>query len=71
MAAVMAGAIRAPFMAIFIVVEMTLNFSLVVPLALGALLSFGVVRSRTAVDYYGRRHGLSFVEYVREKILKK
>ena len=71
MAAVMAGAIRAPFMAVFIVVEMTFNLTLVVPLALGALLSFGVVRCRTAIDFYGRRHGLSAFEYVREKILKK
>lgn len=71
MASVMAGAIRAPFMAVFITTEMTLDLSLALPLALGAALSFGVVRCHTSIDYYGRRHGLSFSEYVRHKILKK
>ncbi len=71
MAAVMAGVIRAPFMAAFIVVEITFDLSLVVPMALGVALSFGVVRTRTVIDFYGRRRRWSVIEYIRQKKLKK
>ncbi len=71
MASVMAGVIRAPFMAAFIVVEITFDLTLVVPMALAVALSFGVVRTRTVIDFYGRRRRWSVIEYIRQKILKK
>lgn len=49
MGGVMAGAVRAPLMAMFLVAEMTGAFSLFLPLALTAVISFLVVRA------FGRR----------------
>lgn len=54
MAGVMAGAIRAPLMAMFIVVEMSSAYTLLLPLAVTATLSFGVVRIITADDFFSR-----------------
>lgn len=54
MAGVMAGVIRAPLMAMFIVVEMSSAYTLLLPLAVTATLSFGVVRIITADDFFSR-----------------
>ena len=43
MAAVMAGTIRAPLMAMFLAVEMTQRYELLLPAAIVATISFGVV----------------------------
>lgn len=55
LAGVMAGAIRAPLMAIFLVCEMTGAYTLLLPLALVAAVSFAVVRLFTFDDYYDKR----------------
>ena len=52
MAGVMAGAIRAPLMAIFITVEMTGCFSLFFPLVVCAVVSYVVVRALDRKDFY-------------------
>lgn len=54
MAGVMAGAIRAPLMAMFIVVEMSSAYTLLLPLAVTSTLSFGIVRLFTADDFFAR-----------------
>lgn len=54
MAGVMAGAIRAPMMAIFIVVEMTSSYTLLLPTALTAGISFGIVRLFTADSFFSK-----------------
>lgn len=62
MAGVMAGAIRAPLMAIFLVMEMTASYSLILPIVIVATLSFGVVRLFTFDNFFSRhadrRNGL-------------
>ncbi|MDE6488343.1 MAG: chloride channel protein [Paramuribaculum sp.] len=55
MAGVMAGAIRAPMMAIFIVVEMSSAYTLILPVAITAGISFGIVRLFTADSFFARR----------------
>lgn len=55
MGAVMAGAIRAPLMAIFITVEMVDAYSLFLPIVLAATLSYAVVKSLTPRDFYPAR----------------
>ena len=55
MAGVMAGAIRAPLMAIFLVVEMSSAYSLLLPLSATASISFGIVRGFTADSFFTRR----------------
>lgn len=55
MAGVMAGAIRAPLMAIFLTCEMGAAYSFFLPLTLTAAVSFGVVRLFTADSYFSRR----------------
>lgn len=45
MGAVMAGTIRAPLMAIFIVAEMTGSFALLMPLTIASFISFAIVRT--------------------------
>lgn len=55
MAGVMAGAIRAPLMAIFLVLEITASYTLVLPITLTAALSFGIVRFFTSEDFFERR----------------
>ncbi|MCM1310109.1 MAG: chloride channel protein [Bacteroides sp.] len=44
MAAVMAGTIQAPLMAIFIVVEMTMKLELLLPICLTSVISFGITK---------------------------
>ncbi|MCM1356265.1 MAG: chloride channel protein [Staphylococcus sp.] len=62
MAGVMAGAIRAPLMAIFLTCEMGAAYSFFLPLMLTGALSFGVVRLFTADGYFSshidRHNGL-------------
>lgn len=62
MAGVMAGAIRAPLMAIFLTCEMGAAYAYFLPLMLSGALSFGVVRLFTADSYFtrhpDRRNGL-------------
>lgn len=55
MAGVMAGAIRAPLMAIFLTCEMGAAYSYFLPLMLTAAISFGVVRLFTADSFFSRR----------------
>lgn len=55
MAGVMAGAIRAPLMAIFLTCEMGAAYAYFLPLMLSGALSFGVVRLFTADSYFTRR----------------
>ncbi|MDE7449925.1 MAG: chloride channel protein [Paramuribaculum sp.] len=52
MAGVMSGAIRAPFMALFLTVEMTNGFILFLPLLVVAAISYGVVRLFNKPVYY-------------------
>lgn len=52
MAGVMAGAIRAPFMALFLTAEMTNGFNLFLPLLAVSAISYGVVRIFKAPVYY-------------------
>ena len=52
MGAVMSGAIRAPLMAIFIVLEMTATFTLFWPMLIVTALSYFVVRLCTPDDFY-------------------
>ena len=54
MAGVMAGAIRAPFMAMFIVVEMSSAYSLLLPLAIVSGISFGVMRLFTSDSFFSK-----------------
>ena len=55
MAGVMAGAIRAPLMAMFLTCEMGAAYSYFLPLMLTAAISFGVVRLFTADSYFSHR----------------
>ena len=55
LAGVMAGAIRAPLMAIFLITEMTGSFNLILPVTLTAALSFFVVRLYTSDGFYDFR----------------
>ncbi len=52
MAGVMAGAIRAPLMAMFLTCEMGAAYSYFLPLMLTAAVSFGIVRLFTADSYF-------------------
>lgn len=54
MAGVMAGAIRAPLMAIFLTVEMSAGYDYLLPLTLVGALSFGVVRLFTMDNFFHR-----------------
>lgn len=54
MAGVMAGAIRAPLMAIFLTVEMSAGYDYLLPLTLVGALSFGVVRLFTMDNFFNR-----------------
>lgn len=62
MAGVMAGAIRAPLMAMFLTCEMGAAYSYFLPLMLTAAVSFGIVRLFTADSYFShhadRNNGL-------------
>lgn len=55
MGAVMSGAIRAPLMAMFIVLEMTATFTLFWPMLIVTALSYFVVRLCTPDDFYALR----------------
>lgn len=55
MAGVMAGAVRAPLMAIFITVEMTACYTLFLPVFIVAGISFGIVRLFSSREYYAFR----------------
>ena len=55
MAGVMAGAIRAPLMAIFLTCEMGAAYAFFLPLMLTAAISFGIVRLVTADSYFSHR----------------
>ncbi len=54
MAGVMAGAIRAPLMSMFVVTEMSSAFYLLLPVTIVAGLSFGVVRLFTADSFFSK-----------------
>lgn len=54
MAGVMAGAIRAPLMAIFLTVEMSAGYDYLLPLTIVGALSFGVVRLFTMDNFFHR-----------------
>lgn len=54
MAGVMAGAIRAPLLAIFLVMEMTASYALILPIVLTSSISFGIVRLFTFDNFYSR-----------------
>ena len=54
MAGVMAGAIRAPLMAIFLTCEMGAAYSYFFPLVVTASVSFGIVRLFTADSFFSR-----------------
>lgn len=56
MAGVMAGAIRAPMMAIFLTIEMTASYSFLLPVVVTATTAFGIVRlSRLETIYSDRK----------------
>lgn len=55
MGAVMAGAIRAPMMAIFLTIEMTASYSFIVPIVLSATISFAIVKALTPGSFYNLR----------------
>lgn len=52
MAGVMAGAVRAPFMALFLTCEMTNAYALMLPLFVVCGISYGIVRLFRGADYY-------------------
>lgn len=52
MAGVMAGAVRAPFMALFLTCEMTNAYALILPLFAVCAISYGIVRLFRGADYY-------------------
>lgn len=54
MSGVMAGAIRAPLMAIFLTVEMSAGYDYLLPLAIVGAISFGVVRLFTMDGFFSR-----------------
>lgn len=56
MAGAMAGIVRAPFMALFLVVEMTGCLSLFLPALIVTAVSFGTVRLATRADFYAYSH---------------
>ena len=47
MAGVMAGAVRAPLMAIFLTVEMTASYEYFLPVTVAGIISFAVVQIHT------------------------
>lgn len=51
MAATMAGALKAPLMAIFLVTEMTASFAYILPVAIGAGMAYGIVRIADALRH--------------------
>ncbi len=55
MAGVMAGTIRAPLMAIFLVVEMTASYSYLLPVTVVAAISFGVIRLFNFHSFYSTK----------------
>jgi CIC family chloride channel protein len=55
MAGVMAGAIRAPLMAIFLTCEMGAAYAYFLPLMISGAISFGIVRLFTADSYFSHR----------------
>ena len=55
MAGVMAGAIHAPLMAIFLTVEMTGQYTLLLPLTIDAAISYGIVRFFDNETFYVNR----------------
>lgn len=72
MAGVMAGAIRAPLMAMFLTCEMGAAYAYFLPLMLVAAISFGVVRLFTADSYFSahldRQNGI--LSFIRREFLK-
>ncbi len=52
MAAVMAGAIRAPLMAIFLTVEMADSYSFFLPIVIAATISYAIVKALTPGSFY-------------------
>lgn len=72
MAGVMAGAIRAPLMAMFLTCEMGAAYSFFLPLMLTAAISFGIVRLFTADSYFSehfdRRNGI--ISFLRREYLR-
>lgn len=71
MAGVMAGAIRAPLMAIFLTCEMGAAYAFFLPLVLTAAVSFGIVRLFTADSYFSRRQDRNNGLMLRIKKLRK
>lgn len=55
MAGVMAGTIRAPLMAIFLVVEMTDSYACLIPVVIVAAVSFGVIRLFNFHKFYSTK----------------
>lgn len=55
MGAVMAGAVRAPLMSLFICVEMSGTYSMFIPMLIVTAVSFGVVNVSTEKDFYSLR----------------
>ena len=56
MGAVMAGAIRAPLMAIFLTMEMTASYTFILPITIAATIAFGIVKALTPGAFYDVRH---------------
>lgn len=54
MAATMAGALRAPLMAIFLVTEMTASFGYILPMSLASAIAFAMVRAAEALRGAGK-----------------
>ena len=73
MAGVMAGAIRAPLMAIFLTCEMGAAYSYFLPLMIAGAISFGVVRLFTADSYFTRRQDRNngIIAHLQRKINEK
>lgn len=57
MASVMAGAIRAPLMAIFLTVEMAASYTFFLPILIGASVSYAIVKSLTPGSFYTVKEG--------------
>lgn len=69
MAAVMAGAIRAPMMAIFLTIEMTASYSFFLPVIVASTISFAIVKMLTPGSFYPVRklHPIKLIQPVQEK----
>lgn len=69
MAGVMAGVIRAPFMALFLTAEMCNGFDYIMPLVAVTVISYGVARLFGKHEFYGAL--IRFEQHIRDRDISK